>query len=61
MKEMWKELGNLLNTIKKKKSNSVNKLIIKNSKTKKDIANTLNEHFTTNGKSLAAKVILYHK
>ena len=28
MKEMWKELGNLLNTKKKSKGNSISKLII---------------------------------
>ena len=58
MKEMWKEIGNLLNTSKKKKSNSINKLIINNKELKnnKDIANALNEHFTTIGKNLDAKV-----
>ena len=30
MKEMWKELGNLLNANKKKTSNSTSKLIINN-------------------------------
>ena len=59
MKEMWKELGNLLNANKKKTSNSICKLIINNKELKnnKDIANALNEHFTTIGKNLAAKVI----
>ena len=59
MEEMWKELGNLLNTNKKKKSNSISKLIINNKELKnnKDIANALNKHFTAIGKSLAAKVI----
>ena len=59
MKEMWKELGNLLNANKKKTSNSISKLIINNKELKnnKDIANALNEHFTTIGKNLAAKVI----
>ena len=53
MKEMWKELGNLLNASKKKTSNLIRKLIINN----KDIANALNEHFTTIGKNLTAKFI----
>ena len=59
MKEMWKELGNLLNANKKKTSNSISKLIINNKELKnnKDIANASNEHFTTIGKNLAAKVI----
>ena len=59
MKEMWKELGNLLDANKKKTSNSISKLIINNKELKnnKDIANALNEHFTTIGKNLAAKVI----
>ena len=56
MKEMWKELGNLLNASKKKTSNLIRKLIINN----KDIANALNEHFRTIGKNLTAK-FLYHK
>ena len=44
MKEMWKELGNLLNANKKKTSNSISKLIINNKELKnnKDIANALN-------------------
>ena len=52
MKEMLKELGNLLNTNKKKKSNSINKDIINNKELQnnKDIANALNERFTTIGK-----------
>ena len=48
MKQMWKELGNLLNTQKKNKGRSISKIII-NSKQKtddKDIANALNDHFT---------------
>ena len=59
MKEMWKELGNLLNTNKKKIKNSINKLIIHNKELQndKDIANALNQHFTTVGKNLTAKVI----
>ena len=59
MKEMRKELGNMLNKNKKEKSNSISKLIINNRKLKndKDIANALNEHFTTISKNLAAKVI----
>ena len=52
---MWKELGNLLNTKKKTKGNSISKLFINNQEiTKdKDIANALNDHFTKIGKSLA--------
>ena len=59
MKEMWKELDNLLNTSKRKKSNSINKLIINNKELKnnKDFANALNQHFTTVGKNLVAKDI----
>ena len=59
MKEMWKELSNLLNTKKKSKGNSISKLTIyKNQEiTKdKDIANALNDHFTKLGKNLAGKV-----
>ena len=58
MKEMWKELGNLLNTKKKSKGNSISKLIINNQEiTKdKDIANALNDHFTKIGKNLADRV-----
>ena len=58
MKEMWKELGNLLNTKKKNKGSSISKIII-NSKEitdDKDIANALNDHFTKIGKNLADKV-----
>ena len=55
MKEMWKELGNLLNTKKESKGNSKSKLSINNQEiTKdKDIANALNNHFTKIGKNLA--------
>ena len=58
MKEMRKELHNLLNTKKKNKGNSITKLIMNNQEiTKdKDIANALNEHFTKIGKNLADKV-----
>ena len=58
MKEMWKELHNLLNTKKKNKGNSVTKLIMNNQeRTKdKDVSNALNEHFTKIGKNLADKV-----
>ena len=58
MKEMWKELGNLLNTKKKNKGSSISKIII-NSKEitdDKDIANALNDHFTKIDKNLADKV-----
>ena len=58
MKEMWKELGNLLNTKKKSKGNSISKLSINNQEITKDkgIANVLNNHFTKIGKNLADKV-----
>ena len=58
MKEMWKELGNLLNTKKKRKGNSISKVSINNQEiTKdKDIANALNNHFTKIGKNLADKI-----
>ena len=58
MKEMWKELGNLLTTKKKNKGSSISKIII-NSKEitdDKDIANVLNDYFTEIGKNLADKV-----
>ena len=59
MKEMWRELCNLLNLSRKNKNNSVSKLIINNNEltNDKDIANELNKHFTTIGKNLADKVI----
>ena len=58
MKEMWKELANLLNTKKKSKGNSISKLIINNQEVTKDkdIANALNDHFTKISKNLANKV-----
>ena len=59
MKEMWKELGNLLNSSRTNKSYSVSKLIINNKEltNHKDIANASNTHFTTIGKNHADKVI----
>ena len=56
---MWKELGDLLSTTKRKKGNPISKLIVNNVEiTKdKDIANTLNEHFTNIGKNLAQKIV----
>ena len=58
MKEMWKELGNLLNAKKKSKGSSVSKIVINNKEITddKDIANALNDHFTKIGKNLADKV-----
>ena len=58
MKEMWKKLGNLLNTKKKNKGSSISKIIINNKEITddKDIADTLNDHFTKIGKNLADKV-----
>ena len=55
---MWKELGNLLNTKKKSKGNSIIKLSINNQEITKDknIANALNNYFTKIGKNLADKV-----
>ena len=63
MKEMWKELGNLLNSNRTNKNNSISKLIINNKEltNNKDIANALNTHFTTIGKNLADKVIPQEK
>ena len=59
IKEMWKELVNLLSTNKRKNGNSISKLIVNNVEiTKdKDIANTSNEHFTNIGQNLAEKII----
>ena len=59
MKETWKELGNLLNSDRTNKNNSITKLIINNKEltNNKDIANALNTHFTTIGRNLADKVI----
>ena len=56
---MWKELGDLLSTTKRKKGNPISKLIVNNVEiTKdKDIANTLNKHFTNIGKNLAEKIV----
>ena len=56
---MWKELGDLLSTTKRKKGNPSSKLIVNNVEiTKdKDIANTLNKHFTNIGKNLAQKIV----
>ena len=46
MKEMWKELGNLLNTKKKNREVQLSKIIINNKEIAydKDIANALNDH-----------------
>ena len=59
IKEMWKELGDLLRTTKRKKGNPISKLIVNNVEiTKdKDIANTLTKHFTNIGKNLAEKIV----
>ena len=58
MKEMWKELGNLLNTKKKYKESSISKIITNNKEITddKDIENALNDHFTKIGKNLVDKV-----
>ena len=57
---MWKELGDLLSTTKRKKGNPISKLIVNNVEiTKdKDIANTLNKHFTILEKILPRKSYL---
>ena len=59
MKQMWRELGNLLNTSKKKSNNSISTIIVDNKilNNDKDIANTLNTHFAQIGKNLANKVV----
>ena len=61
IKEMWKELlvGKLLSTANRKKGNPISKLIVNNVEiTKdKDIAYTLNKHFTNIRKNLAEKII----
>ena len=59
MKQVCRELGNLLNTSKKKSNNSVSRIIIDNKilTNDKDIANALNTHFTQIGKNLASKVV----
>ena len=56
---MWKELGNYLSTTKRKKGNPISKLIVNNVEITKDknIANTLNKHFTIIGKNLAEKMV----
>ena len=56
---MWKEVGNLLCRTERKKGNPTSELIISKMEiTKhKDIANTLNKHFTNIGKNLAQKII----
>ena len=52
-------LGNLLNSNRTNKNNSIRKLIINNKElsNNKDNANALNTHFRTIGKNLANKVI----
>ena len=59
MKQLWMELGNLLNTNRKKSNNSINKIIVDNKilSNDKDIANALNIHFTQIGNNLANKVV----
>ena len=59
MKQMWRELGNLLNTSKKKSNNSISRIIVDNKilNNHKDIANALNTHFTQIVKTLANKVV----
>ena len=59
IKEMWKEQGDLLRTTKRKQGNPISKLMVNNVEiTKdKDIANTLNKHFTNIGKNLAEKIV----
>ena len=59
MKQMGRELGNLLNISKKKSNNSISRIIVDNKilNNDKDIANALNTHFTQIGKNLAIKVV----
>ena len=55
-KQMWRELGSLLNTNERKSNNSIyldNKILNND----KDIANALNKHFMQIGKNLASKVV----
>ena len=56
---MRRELGNPLNTNKKKSNNSISRIIVDNKilRNDKDIANALNKHFTQIGRSLAGKVV----
>ena len=56
---MWRELGNLLNTSKKKSNNSISRIIVDNQalNNDKDIANALNTHFTQIDKNLVSKVV----
>ena len=56
---MWRELGNLLNTNKKKSNNSISRIIVDNKilSNYKDIANALRKHFTQISKILANKVV----
>ena len=48
MKQMWRELGSLLNTSKKKSNTSINSIIVDHKilNNDKDIANALNKNFT---------------
>ena len=58
---MWTELCNLFSSSKRKEGNPISKLIVNNMEiTKdKDIANTLNKHFTNIGKNLAKKSYIH--
>ena len=59
MKQMWRELGNLLNTNRSTNNNSISKIIVDNKilSNDKDIANALNIRFTQIGKNIANKVV----
>ena len=48
MKQMWRELGNLLNTSKTKSNNSISRVTVNNKilNNDKDITNALSTHFT---------------
>ena len=56
---MWRELGNLFNTSKKKSNNSISRIIVDSQilDNDKDIAIALNKHLTQIGKNLANKVV----
>ena len=59
VKQMWRELGTLLNTNKMKSNNSISRIVVDNKvlSNDKDIADALNKHFTQICKNLANKVI----
>ena len=56
---MWRELGNLLNTSKKKSNNSISRIVVDNNilNNDKNTANESNRHFMQIGKNIANKVV----